>query len=238
MHFVGGQADPVLAIRTAQQLLMESGDNVIKLVLHIHRNRLPAEVQSELNQIVHSENIGLIDLFYERWGVLENLEPYWSRQLCMLEAMIDRLENTIPANIDEIFFGPPPKTRIPPKIVQQILTTTRMPPLQIPTEAPRILPTDQPVKAAHPVLGPDGQLMPMDSAGNYLDFQGNPLTLDELGRPLDSEGRLLPQDSRGFFLLHTTGPDQSPATRQPQLTLGGSPLPTDESGEVLRGERK
>ena len=77
--------------------------------------------------------------------------------------------------------------------------------------------------------------MPVDANGNYLDLQGQPLPLDEFGRPLDSEGRLLPQDSRGFFLLHTTGPDQSPPTRQPVASIGGSPLPTDESGEVVTG---
>jgi len=48
MHFVGGNPDPVLAIRTAQQLLSELGSDVIKLVLHVHRHRLSQEVQAEV----------------------------------------------------------------------------------------------------------------------------------------------------------------------------------------------
>uniref|UniRef100_A0A1I8AYI8 Protein-tyrosine-phosphatase n=1 Tax=Meloidogyne hapla TaxID=6305 RepID=A0A1I8AYI8_MELHA len=80
------------------------------------------------------------------------------------------------------------------------------------------------------VLGPDGQLRPTDSGGNYLDLEGYPLSLDELGRPIDSAGRLLPTDSQGHFLLHSTRPDQFLATRIPQ----SSPLPTDELGQVSK----
>uniref|UniRef100_A0A915MVF1 Uncharacterized protein n=1 Tax=Meloidogyne javanica TaxID=6303 RepID=A0A915MVF1_MELJA len=145
MHFIGGVSNPLLAIRTAQKLLVKLGTDTIKLVIHIHRNKLKHEHESEVNKIVKSENIALLDLFYE-------------------------------------------------------------------------------------LLGPDGQLRPTDSGGNYLDLEGYPLPLDELGRPIDSEGRLLPTDSQGHFLLHSTRPDQVLATRIPQ----SSPLPTDELGHVSK----
>ena len=94
----------------------------------------------------------------------------------------------------------------------------------------RILPTDRRI-SSFSVLGPDGHLRPTDSGGNYLDLEGYPLPLDELGRPLDAEGILLPTDSHGYFLLHSTRPDQILASKIPQ----SSPLPTDELGEVSKG---
>ena len=130
MHFVGGSPDPVLAMRTAQQLLAEAGQNTIKVVLHVHRHRLPASVEAEVERLAHQENIALLDLFYERWASLENLEPYWSSQLCMLQALIERLEDTVPANVDEIFFGPgyqqgritPPAVATPQPTIVSIVT--------------------------------------------------------------------------------------------------------------------
>lgn len=93
------------------------------------------------------------------------------------------------------------------------------------------MPTDH-IIASFPVLGPDGLLRPTGSGGNYLDLNGLPLPLDELGRPLDREGRLLPTDSQGHFLLQSIRPDQILATSMPQ----SSPLPTDELGEVSKGK--
>lgn len=77
MHFVGGNPDPVLAIRSAQQLLSELEPNLIKVVLHVHRHKLSQEAANQLEHIARTDSIALLDLTYERWGVLENLEPYW-----------------------------------------------------------------------------------------------------------------------------------------------------------------
>lgn len=57
-----------------------------------------------MNKIVKSENIALLDLFYERWSLLKNSEPFWSQKICMLEALIERLEDTVPGDIDKIVF--------------------------------------------------------------------------------------------------------------------------------------
>jgi hypothetical protein len=40
---------------------------------------------------------------------------YWTTQLCQIEHLIDRLEGTVPPNLNEIFFGPPASaTRVSP----------------------------------------------------------------------------------------------------------------------------
>nr|CAD2155353.1 unnamed protein product [Meloidogyne enterolobii] len=76
MHFIGGVSNPLLAIRTAQKLLVKLGTETIKLVIHIHRHKLKHEHESELRRIIKSENIALLDLFYERWPLLKILSLF------------------------------------------------------------------------------------------------------------------------------------------------------------------
>ena len=59
-----------------------------------------------MKRIANSENIAFLDLFYERWLLLKKPEPYWSQKICMLEGLIERLENTVPVDVDKVFFAP------------------------------------------------------------------------------------------------------------------------------------
>lgn len=57
-----------------------------------------------MKRIANPSNIAILDIFYERWPLLKNSELYWKQKLCMLEELIDELENTVPINVDTIFF--------------------------------------------------------------------------------------------------------------------------------------
>lgn len=48
MQFIGGINNPLVAIRTAKDLLVKFGRDTIKLVVHLHKNKLELEMEREL----------------------------------------------------------------------------------------------------------------------------------------------------------------------------------------------
>ena len=126
-----------------------------------------------------------------------------------------------------------------------------------------VLPTDSLGYPIHPVVFPDGQLLPTSSTGLFLDTEkGEELARDEQGRPLGSGGKPLAQNARGQFVfrpaLTEKGPDQgleqrqgqipevrpeqaldeSTTPRPPVLVVGpdGWPMPTDRRGWALEAQ--
>uniref|UniRef100_A0A914HSM9 Uncharacterized protein n=1 Tax=Globodera rostochiensis TaxID=31243 RepID=A0A914HSM9_GLORO len=225
MHFVGGSPNPLLAMRSAQQMLAEQEPTATKLVMLIHRHRIDVAAHAEIEEMARADNFALLELSYPRWPVLENQQAYWDRQLCMVEALIERLENTVPADIDEIFFG------IEHGKAEEEEAQSRA------SSSHRHFPTD-PSGTARPS---NGQFLPPTNAsGHFVGLDGVPLPVDAAGRPLDAQDNALtPPDSRGVYQQqqqeqHMTGPDQTLATPQPQLTApDGSPLPIDAVGHLL-----
>uniref|UniRef100_A0A915ESJ3 VWFA domain-containing protein n=1 Tax=Ditylenchus dipsaci TaxID=166011 RepID=A0A915ESJ3_9BILA len=71
----------------------------------------------------------------------------------------------------------------------------------------KVLPTDASGLPIYPILNSDGQLLPTDSTGKYVDVKsGKPIPTDNAGKPLSSEGgEILPQNSEGKYIYSGPG---------------------------------
>ncbi|KAE9547188.1 hypothetical protein FO519_009600, partial [Halicephalobus sp. NKZ332] len=110
--------------------------------------------------------------------------------------------------------------------------------LQVTLAGPGIDENDKPSTSPTPIYiisVIDGQLLPTDSSGAYIDNQGNRIPIDESGTPLGSDGQPLPTDNSGRYVFtEPTIPTETP-TRPPIVVVGpdGQPLPTSDTGEIL-----
>jgi len=111
-----GRADPAIGLRTAIQLLEGAGGkqpqgtstNNTKLVILVHMDPFEAEPRAEVDALAHAHSVAVLDFPHPKWGMLENREPYWTQQLCLIESLVNKLDGAVPPNLNEIFFGDEP----------------------------------------------------------------------------------------------------------------------------------
>lgn len=79
-----------------------------------------------------------------------------------------------------------------------------------------------------------GHPLPTDSSGHFVDQFGDPIVLDEFGRPLGPDGLPLSTNPNGEFIFHTGSPPSLPTSTLPAVPRRfPSPLPTDVRGHPL-----
>lgn len=78
----------------------------------------------------------------------------------------------------------------------------------------RMPPTDEGGRIIYPIVDSDGQLLPTDAAGMYIDIFKRPVPTDEDGLPVGPDGKPLPTNIHGSHIYPAVGSD-------------GRPLPTD-----------
>uniref|UniRef100_A0A915ERK1 Fibronectin type-III domain-containing protein n=1 Tax=Ditylenchus dipsaci TaxID=166011 RepID=A0A915ERK1_9BILA len=97
----------------------------------------------------------------------------------------------------------------------------------------KVLPTDASGLPIYPILNSDGQLLPTDATGRYVDvLSGESIPIDESGHPVDKEdGQVLPTNSQGQYIY-------TKLSVKPIVVIGpdGQPMPTDTSGRVVDKE--
>jgi hypothetical protein len=72
------------------------------------------------------------------------------------------------------------------------------------TQTAKTLPTDISGYEIRPIVGADGQLLPKDSnTGRHTNYHGEPIPLNEFGKPLDDNNEILPTNSLGQFVHHS-----------------------------------
>jgi len=96
----------------------------------------------------------------------------------------------------------------------------------------------------YPVVGGDGQLLPTDSSGRFVDTEtGERIPTDQYGIPTDDSGRILPMNGEGAYVREKIQTTHRPtttttSTRPPIVIIGpeGHPLPTNNEGLVVSNE--
>ncbi|KHN88307.1 Mesocentin [Toxocara canis] len=102
------------------------------------------------------------------------------------------------------------------------------------------LPTDGSGRPVHPVIGPDGELLPTDVSGAAIMTDGRPVPTNAAGAPVNNKGELLPTDADGNAFYPAQGldgdllpTDASGRPVYPVIGPDGEPLPTNGKGAVL-----
>ncbi|KAH7698582.1 Immunoglobulin I-set domain containing protein, partial [Aphelenchoides avenae] len=88
MHFVGGEADAVLALSTASQMFAESKkyQGNLKFVVHVHTTPLSPEAYEKSQEMRYLEDITVLNVPRSRWSSLEDPIVTWRERLCNLHA--------------------------------------------------------------------------------------------------------------------------------------------------------
>uniref|UniRef100_A0A915EPK2 VWFA domain-containing protein n=1 Tax=Ditylenchus dipsaci TaxID=166011 RepID=A0A915EPK2_9BILA len=254
MHFVGGEPDATLAMKTANELFTDKSDKSsgakapIQLIFHVRQTPLSPKTKSEIQHLGHSESIAVIDFPQPKWKLLGTSTPsFWANQLCLVGSLIDQLNKQqpekvqpIPANINEVFFtSGPDSSPLPTDSNGQVLLVGTQPTSASAKDetTARILPTDEAGQYIYPVVNQDGQLLPTDSSGRYVDALGEPVRLDDYGRPIGEDRQLLPVNQQGQYVFNQ--PSQEglllPVRKAKPQVIGpdGIPMPTDTSGNYV-----
>ncbi|KAI1721109.1 fibronectin type III domain-containing protein [Ditylenchus destructor] len=263
MHFVGGEPDATLAIKTAHQLFNEQDDidekKVIQLVFHVHQTPLSSQTRTEIDSVGQNEGIAVIDFPASKWKVLgESTPAFWANQLCQVATLVDRrlMEDTgvavLPSSkqINDVFFtSGPDSSPLPtsesgrPLLVaagEEVTEVSPVPTKPDKTTTARVLPTDEAGQMIYPVVGPDGQILKTDSSGRYVDHLGESIPTDDFGRPIGEDGQLLPVNREGQY-VYSKEPDvgllptAKSKSRPVSVVIGpdGIPLPTDQYGNFV-----
>ncbi|CAD5221630.1 unnamed protein product [Bursaphelenchus xylophilus] len=95
---------------------------------------------------------------------------------------------------------------------------------------------------AIPVVGKDGQPLPIDAEGNFVGPDNQPIKIDDKNHYVDSNGARLPINDKGQAVYDATAKilptDDSGNPIYPVVSADGLPLPTDYTGHYTddRGE--
>jgi hypothetical protein len=96
----------------------------------------------------------------------------------------------------------------------------------------KTLPTDSIGKEIHQIVRPDGSLLSTDSTNRYVNDQGEPIQLDDFGKPLDPDGYPLPTNAYNQFIY----PSEPEKTTAYPVVVGpdGLPLQKDREGNFIK----
>ncbi|CAD5215684.1 unnamed protein product [Bursaphelenchus okinawaensis] len=99
-----------------------------------------------------------------------------------------------------------------------------------------LLPVDDSGKFIYPVTDVDGNTLPTDSSGHYVDPDGQTIPTDDSGKPVDNTGKILPTDSTGSFIYSKPKPIDSSGKEVTPVGPDGLPLSKDNEGNYVKAD--
>uniref|UniRef100_A0A0N5CG51 EGF-like domain-containing protein n=1 Tax=Strongyloides papillosus TaxID=174720 RepID=A0A0N5CG51_STREA len=93
-----------------------------------------------------------------------------------------------------------------------------------------VIPTNVYGKKVYPIVDEDGNLLPKNREGNFVDKEGNVIKTTDDGIPIGPDNQLLQKDNRGNYVYKT---EEDATHRAEAPHLAGKALPTDIYGDKI-----
>uniref|UniRef100_A0A915BJG8 VWFA domain-containing protein n=1 Tax=Parascaris univalens TaxID=6257 RepID=A0A915BJG8_PARUN len=104
-------------------------------------------------------------------------------------------------------------------------------------EPEEIFPTDELGHTIYPLIFPDGEELPTDETGHYVDENGNLIPTNEAGFPIGKDGSVLSRDENGKFVYTGDYVTPTDASGKPIKVLHkGKPLKYNKEGKFIDPE--
>ncbi|VDK48392.1 unnamed protein product, partial [Anisakis simplex] len=106
--------------------------------------------------------------------------------------------------------------------------------MSVTESADLIFPTDELGHTIYPVVFPDGEMLPTDESGHYVDENGNLIPINEAGLPLGEDGSVLPRDDDGNFVHQGDFVPPTDSSGKPiEIVHGGKKLKYNKEGKFI-----
>uniref|UniRef100_A0AC35TXB2 Titin n=1 Tax=Rhabditophanes sp. KR3021 TaxID=114890 RepID=A0AC35TXB2_9BILA len=171
LHFTGGKADPLLALRSIIQLVHESNELNEKVMILFTMTQITGQVKETFDKLAKEEEIKVI--IVEMSSFIEKGEP----TLVLYENICAQLDSEF-STVKHVTSS-----------YEDSQTT------QEPKTSEGSYHTDSTRNVVHPIVDSRGYLLPKNKEGKYLDNLDNEIKYDRFDRPLGHDGNVLPQDN-------------------------------------------